>query len=223
MFELLCALCMHSKDADIALMRDHWQQKEMFTLIGLGFHPDAGSTLFSMGLVGGHEDFRRLEPCSWRGVTCSSNVVREVKWDGFNVNVQQSIAINWLPNSVEVVRMSIFPRCDPIISRCLPLSARIISLEALHIPGSVDFTALPPRLEALRLPNNDITGTVQLTHLPRTLSRIDLQNNHFRTLVVDNSSLPENLTEIRFKRSSLKPMRTFCVDGDKLDTRISFR
>ena len=124
------------------------------------------------------EDSTFLPVEKWRGLHFDrSNQVNRIEWPWSSL--QGSVLVEWIPESVECLRIGHNKLCGSVHFNLLPPVLRMASMSTNEFSGSADFTCLPHAMRTLYIAVNHFSGSVDLTHLPDKLQSFDLSHNEF--------------------------------------------
>ena len=142
---------------------------------------------------------------------CSDGILKTLSLKSVHTG---PIAIEFLPGTIEDLRL-IDCRIDyPIETRFLPKSAREIRLNLNSICGTFNLQTLPSQLIVLDLSNNCISGPIFLIDLPQTMKILIVQKNSIRQSALYYKSLPVGIQTIDLTGNQIE--RLEAVDDDKL-------
>ena len=184
MFFVMCTLCAENIDYDRRM------QYELITKVFANFTPN-----FMTGISLG-QPIEKI--CEWRrgyrfAVECENQVIRELN---MNSCAEGDVEIEYLPNSLRILRIVHSGQNYNIRTRLLPRNARSIELQQNRIYGEIDLRTLPRNLETMNLSQNEITGPIELTSLPQFLRWIDLRDNRIEQRLVCFDILPDTIEKI---------------------------
>ena len=128
----------------------------------------------------------------WYGVRfdATGNVV-SIRW-AF-VGLEGTLALHFLPQSVEVLLMSTNKLSGSIDLTALPKSMRTLVLSRNQLTGSVNLTCFPRNMLNLNVSWNQLSGSLDVSRLPAGFRLFDVSNNQFLG-VTDFSKIPTSLT-----------------------------
>jgi len=176
-----------------------------------------------------HEEDEAYNVCAWNGVQCVNKFIIYIGWEKPLRMLIHSLS--WLPSSLERLTLINQKVLEPLETRCLPHGLRLMTANFCNIPGEIDLTNLPRKIEELRLRKNQICGVIVLTNLPPTLRELNLGGNEVRMVVGSSNCLPKSTRRANFvsvnthmknghmyyKEHKIKYKST---DGSKKDKRI---
>ena len=162
-----------------------------------------------------------LSYCEWEFVVCSPNNgiwIDVCTHSESSVRRQRALAVDWLPPSVQYVRIrSMFCYGDWRAER-LPRDLRFLYMERFALCGNsgnatIDLSRLPRKMEELTIWYSWYSGEVVLENLPQTMRHMYLVHDSFKRVYVDARELPNGIEHlfieqkrvdsIEFKRTPL--------------------
>mmetsp|Transcript_6312 Transcript_6312/g.9574 ORF Transcript_6312/g.9574 Transcript_6312/m.9574 type:complete len:215 (-) Transcript_6312:33-677(-) len=161
--------------------------------------------LFSEGITNIQLTYRyegSNEIDNWKGLVFSANGdIIQLLVDF--LQLEGSINLQWLPSTIQLVRM-----CGNRLSGTLDLENLPDSLAELHLftnrfVGSISLMKLPPEFQWLNVNDNNLSGSLDLTQLPNTLQCLYLSMNGFVGMT-DFSKLPESLNVLSIQFTGLE-------------------
>ena len=156
--------------------------------------------------------------CNWKGVECTDGLVTDIRWADGCIFLLRSI--EWIPSTVESIKLLNKGLNLPIQTRKLPRALRIARMPRCDISGDIHLETLPPLLQELYLRSNKLSGHVSLLKLPGTLRLLDLSMNNIDKVYVRNEALPESLDNVLFFHAHKNIVFDTMGQTEKVDGRI---